>query len=245
MTTRSKGVPSSSLPRLPNAQPRIQTLARTLAFTGSATVTSKYNISVFPDYKGPPTRLGTANKFAKNDYIPTNNFYYFDLIFSVRKKPQFSDSQYNLLKVAIDIPTTTTPPNTTTEALLTANYDGPGLRMIGNQRFIPFLYNLEEEDGQSNGNLHIELVPRSASDDYALLIDDERSLDLGFRLAEANISPVVVTTYVGIDGVQGLQPRGKVTIRMTEWYSTAAFPSGEPVSSTYDLVKYATTDDSL
>jgi hypothetical protein len=136
---------------------------------GASTVTSKFSLAVYPDYKGPPTRYDQS-KYDPADYVPTNNLYFFDLIFSIRKKVASSTSQYKLLHIDVDIPMETDPQGKT-EALVGANYDGPGLRMLSNQRFIPFLFN------NSDGKLHIELIPRSANDDCALIINDRKSTE--------------------------------------------------------------------
>lgn len=208
---------------------------------GGATLKAQFDLFVFPDYKGPPTRL-TRNRYDPQDYIPTSNFYYFDLIFSIRKRLIGTDSSYQLLKLAIDIPVLATPPSKIS-SLLTANYDGPGLRMLSNQRFIPFLYS---PDATATAPLlHIELVPRSSQVVYALPMNDKRTSEADFRIAEANISPMSVTVPTQIEGSDLMQIREQVTVTLSEWYKTPAHPTGEVVSSTYTVIKWNTTDDTL
>lgn len=255
MTTSAvRPAPTAPLPRAPHAQLRIQPwphgsstqpmpslastfAAATTAAAAAATLQTRFDLSIFPDYRSPPTRY-TQPKYAPTDYLATNNIYFYDMIFSVRKKPSATVSQYQLLKIVIDIPVATNPPNTAKEALLTPTYDGQGVRMLSNQRFVPFLFN--DDPGEP---LHVELVPRSADDGYAIMLNDRKTRELGFRLAEANISPVVVKTLVQIEGQQRRQERGLVEIKMTEWYSTPAFPRGEAVGDVYKLVKWDTRDD--
>ncbi|KAF4343950.1 hypothetical protein FBEOM_2107 [Fusarium beomiforme] len=200
---------------------------------------SRYDMKIYADYCDPPTRFpGPFEKYSATDYLPTKNEYYFDLIFSIRKKPTASKSDYKLLKVVVDIPVQSVPPATNKEALLTPNYDGPGLRMLNNQRFIPFLFTDEKLP-----MLHAEVVPRSSSLDDALQLNDFSSSQLSFRLAEANISPVTVMSRVVIDGQVTTKQVGKVIITWTEWYSTPASPAGEPVINHYTLLKQNVSDD--
>jgi len=173
--------PISQLPQVhsivkqPHHQLRMQAKPSTAAVqlvarnVGASTVTSKFSLTVYPDYKGLPKRY-EQSKYDPADYVPTNNLYFFDLIFSIRKKVASSTSQYKLLHIDIDIPVETTPLGKM-EALVGANYDGPGLRMLSNQRFIPFLFN------NNDGKLHIELIPRSANDDFTLMINDRKSTE--------------------------------------------------------------------
>jgi hypothetical protein len=231
-------------PPAPNNQLNIQPWPHTSTTIGPSsgsalpTLQTRFDLLIFADYNNPPTRFAQANKYAPTDYLATQNIYYYDLVFSIRKKTTASNSQFQLLKIVIDIPIATNPPNTHTEALLTPTYDGPGLRMLSNQRFVPFLFN--DDPGLP---LHVELVPRSADDGYAIMLNDGKTREVGFRLAEANVSPVVVQTFVDIDGEQRRQQRGVVEITMTEWYKTAAAPGGAPVSSVYRVVKRSVQDD--
>jgi len=239
---------TNPLPRPPHGELKIQpwpqsslshgpTPAVHAPVSAAATLQARFDLQVFADYKGPPKRF-PQDKYDANDYLAAQNIYFYDLVFSIRKKLVAQVSQYQLLKIVIDIPVASTPPDTHTEALLTPTYDGEGVRMLANQRFVPFLFN--DDPGQP---LHVELVPRSANDDYAIILNDRKTTELGFRLAEANISPVVVSTLVDIDGERQRQPRGKVSITMTEYYSTPAFPRGEPVASKYTVIKWAKQDD--
>ncbi|KAH7227157.1 uncharacterized protein BKA55DRAFT_584232 [Fusarium redolens] len=205
----------------------------------TSTPQSRFDMKIYVDYRDPPTRFtGPFEKYTATDYVPTNNKYYFDLIFSIRKKPIAVKSDYKLLKVVIDIPIQSVPPSTNKEVLLTPSYDGPGVRMLNNQRFIPFLFTDEKLP-----MLHAEVVPRSSSLDDALQLNDFSSSQLSFRLAEANIAPVTVISKVVIDGQARTKPVGRVIITWTEWYSTPANPGGEPVINHYTLLKQNVSDD--
>ena len=247
-----------SIPSSPHSRTKIQPLPTPVEglehnklIVSTSTLQTRFTLTVFPDYKGLPTRYA-QDKYDPNDFIPTSNIYFFDLIFNIRKRPGAASSQYQLLKIMLDIPllaSATSKP--TQESLLAADYDGPGLRMLSNQRFIPFLFN-DKVDVPSTGagtgtdastNLHIELIPRSADDGYVIPLNDKRTEELGFRLGEPRISPVVVTTPVEIVGERKRLDRGKSTIRMTEVYSTQANPQGESVGSTYTIIKWDIQDD--
>lgn len=246
----SKAVSTSGLrapgPSPPHSQTRIQAIPKPVPAVRAARATnpanppltpgpasSHYELLIYADTKPPPLYDRTGQHFHADDFLPTDDPFFYDLIFSVRK---LSQSNQALLKITIDIPTFADPPPfrdpkpDQVEALLSTNYDGPGLRMISNQRFIPFLFHDDESGGQANGNMHIELIPRSTNDGFAMQINDRRTDEISFRLAEANVRPVFVSTAVTIDGQNTKQDRGLVTVQMTEWYATTAAPQGEPVA---------------
>ena len=241
--------PDGPRPVVPHAQLRMQPLSLALAnarlaklATSVSTLTSKFNLHVYADYKGFPIRY-PGGVYDANDYCATENIYFYDLIFSIQKNTADATSSYELLRIDIDIPMlgSAPPTPTTPEPLLGANYDGPGLRMLSNQRFIPFLYNI------INGRLHIELHPRSADAKYRLEINDKKTSELGFRLAEANVTKTINAQYVqiGTDPKQPKQPRGVVSVAMTEWYSTTAAPDGDtPGPVMYKVIKNDVQDDS-
>lgn len=232
-------------PTAPRAQPRIQPItARAPAPSAlhhgiSSNVSSHFDLTVFPDFQGPPKIRYKQDKYDPSDVVPADDPYFYDLIFYIHKKEAVFTSQWPLLRIDIDIPTVTDPPpaNPTVEALFTSNYDGPGLRMLSNQRFIPFLFHDDETGGKGNGTMHIELIPRSTNDGFAQVINDRRTTELGFRLAEANVSPIVVTTPVEIVGERRRLDVGKSKVIMTEWYATDAFPQGEGVQTNYFVIK--------
>lgn len=231
----------------PNSQTRIQLVPRSRLSanfrstnSGPLTLTSKFQLAVFADYKPPPRRF-SSDQYDVNDYIPTRNQYFYDLVFAITKT---APSDQTLFRLDIDIPLLTDPANAREEALLESNYYGPGLRMLANQRFVPFLYYAESgTPGMRADTLHVELVPRATNDGFSIVLDDGKTNDLSFRLAEAPVSALKVLTNVNVGGQQ--QTRGKVTVWMTEWYRTAATPQapGEPVRSSYVLVKRAVVDD--
>jgi len=140
------------------------------------------------------------------------------------------------------------------EPLLEANYYGPGVRMLSNQRFTPFLFFNETRDKTTgNGNMHIELRPRAAKEGYLLKLNDHKTSEVCFRLAEAPIAQLEVLTNEliiddggkmggGTGKVEG-KSVGMAEVTMTEWYSTIAYPLGEPVSTTYQLLKRQVVED--
>jgi hypothetical protein len=216
---------------------------------------SRFDLTIFPDYRDPPFRYaGPDEVYSATDYVPTNNIYYFDLIFSIRKRAEAVDSDYELLKIVFDIPITSTsstsakPTNTNSddgdddgpiEALIGPDdYSGPGLRMLSNQHFVPFL-----TTDPTASLIHIELVPRTTNFDLPLILNDRKSTEMGFRLAEPNISPVVNVSFVQLDQQSINTAVGKVIVTWTEWYRTTAAPEGEPVVSTYALIKRDLRDD--
>jgi hypothetical protein len=118
--------------------------------------------------------------------------------------------------------------------------------MLSNQRFTPFLFFNETADKTTgNGNVHIELQPRSAVDGYVMKLNSHKTDELSFRLAQAPIAQLVVLSNEQIDdsGKTIQKSVGKVEITMTEWYSTVAYPLGEPVSTKYQLIKRQIMDD--
>ncbi|MCJ1385950.1 hypothetical protein MMC17_009075 [Xylographa soralifera] len=238
--------------KAPHQATRIQALPRSLPppprtlvpRVGAAEYQSRFDIKVFPDYHLPPTDPHDDGYDAFG-YCPTNNVYYYDLIFSVRKSAAYSDSSYILREIVIDIPTTGLDPSgkdPDKEALLDQNYDGPGVRMLSNQRFIPFLY-------YTDTSLSIRLVPRRAADNANVPINNHETDELGFRLAEANIAPVKPGQMISIQGNDPKHPefknknqkRGLAKVTMTEKYFDSQ-RGMQPVETDYFVVKWATTD---
>jgi hypothetical protein len=188
--------------------------------------------------------------------------YYFDLIFSVQRPPEQSD--LNLLKITVDIPMKTkdSPTDKEYEPLLTDEYDGAGVRMLANQRFIPFLYTstiqgwVPRKTDRKVPVKHIELIPRSTNLDYAIPMRgtdppgtgstvDLKTTDISFRLIEAGIVPTVTPTLVQIvGGTPGGDHVGVSTILWTEYYATSKRPKdGEcPASGQYLVMKKDTPD---
>ncbi|MCJ1402454.1 hypothetical protein MMC11_005674 [Xylographa trunciseda] len=272
MTRFSRTIPVAALPRnpvprvdasyacftppalrlkAPHQATRIQALPKSLAPSGTlaprvraAEYQSRFDIKVFPDYHLPPMDPNNDGYDAFG-YCPTQNVYYYDLIFSIRKSAAYSDSSYILREIVIDIPTTGLDPSgkdPEKEALLEQNYDGPGVRMLSNQRFIPFLY-------YTNTSLSIRLVPRRAADSANVPINNHETDELGFRLAEANIASVKPGQMIPIQGNDPKHPefknknqkRGLAKITMTEKYFDSQ-RGIQPVETDYLVVKWTTTD---
>jgi hypothetical protein len=299
-STRRPAPPSAlPVPRGPSKQVRIQPTnpSRLSVSASTATTThpterilsrsslqANFDIYIYPDHHTPPRRLPVSHGFRtfdKGDFIPTQNQYFFDLMFSIRKRSSVDTQIKNpdgtikhdgatdkLLKIEVDIPMETptsvipggppitSKPTTTArgpkkvEPLLTDNYDGPGVHMLSNQRFVPFLF--YHTAPQLGSVLHIELIPRSTAlldsngdSNFAIRINDAKTDEISFRLAEANICATQTKTQELIDGIpkDADHGRGECTVVMTEWYSTPARPKGEPVATEYTVLKWDTRDD--
>jgi len=131
----------------------------------------------------------------ETEYIPTQNVFFFDLIFAVRRiKAPTSGLKLKELRIEIPMrPKTPTGGNTTftvyvEEPLLTPDYTGPGVRMVANQRLVPLATTRPWITGST---LVITMVPRSASADAVLDINSRRLVEAGVRLAEANVDEKV------------------------------------------------------
>lgn len=227
----------------PNIQPRIQPVPPTLlasrAVPSGSTpneLQSQFKLAIHADYKPYPLDR-TADGFDPNGYIPTHNLYFFDLIFSLNKIS--AASRYPLLEIQIDIPNEGIPiipnhPDPNAEPLLQQNYDGPGLHMLANQRFIPFLY-------YDTDHMRVQLLPRTAADNYQFVLNDRKSAEVGFRLGEANIAHVRAGQYVPVAGSGGAaQWRGVAKVTMVEIYATNA--GNWPVTTVVEVVKWAVRD---
>ena len=241
----------------------LNSLVGRIAFQGST--------KIYADFKKPPTRYTEpVNQFDDGDWLPTRNKYFYDLIFSIRRTTSRSHlnpfKDLELMRLDIDIPMdgglNGLPPGE--EPLLDAQYYGPGVRMLSNQRFVPFLFfnkatttTSRDFDGSTktvvnNANMHIELVPRSADDDYGIKLDDGKTMEIGFRLGEAPICQGAIM-YPGSVLVKKAPPPqdssgkgallgelsiavesaltpptkldrvGKVEIKITEWYRNPKF----------------------
>ncbi|KAJ9494738.1 hypothetical protein H2202_009814 [Exophiala xenobiotica] len=245
-TTRSPHQQLRMQPRPPPNPNKKTALPPPAGRPSISNLTRKFKLIVFADYKGPPTRVQMPghDNYAKDDFVPARNIFYFDLIFDLRKV--VTKSAYHLVKIAVDIPmhTQNSPTDAIHETLVSDTYDGAGVRMLSNQRFIPFL----TYDSSNNvSNMHIELIPRSTNLDYEIVLDDDRTAELSFRLAEPRISDVLAnTTAVEVDGERRKLEVGKCLVRWTEYYSTSAFPDGEATPfGTYAVIKTGATDDKV
>ncbi|KAI1624656.1 hypothetical protein EDD37DRAFT_664816 [Exophiala viscosa] len=295
-TAASKPSPTLHVPRGPSKQLKIQptNLSRRSPPTASGTtlhafsrssISANFDIYIYPDHHQVPERLAVAHGFRtynSNDFIPTLNQYFFDLIFSIRKRDSVDVQIKNpdgsikhdgttakLLKIEVDIPMETAlsalpggPPlvssqssagvagHKNVEPLLTDNYDGPGVHMLSNQRFVPFLfYHVTPDMGST---LHIELIPRSkalldpnGNSNFVIRINNSKTDEISFSLGEANICPIRTKTQELIDGIpkDADHGRGECAVAMTEWYSTTARPEGEPARTQYSVLKWDTRDD--
>ncbi|EXJ70272.1 uncharacterized protein A1O5_06340 [Cladophialophora psammophila CBS 110553] len=154
----------------------------------------RFLVTIYADYKGlPPThrpdgRPFESNVFDSNHHLPTQNNYYYDIVVSIRRDPLVGASEYELTEIGVEFPTdgVMKAPGQL-ESLLEQSYTGPGVRMLNNQRFVPYL-------NFTADYLQVRLMPRYASARPFMVINDARTVDISFRLGEANVSRVARAT---------------------------------------------------
>lgn len=225
----TQGTPQTGIPTLPSgtkspAQPTRMTtielptvVASPQNQLGPLHLSSQFTLLVFPDYKGVPVPF-TNSAFDSDDFCPTAHPYLYDLIFSIRKDPKARGNPFLLKEILIDIPHEgATKAKPTDEALLMSDYDGPGARMLSNQRFVIFL-------NRTSKYITARLIPRSGLDNLFLPINDTRTNEVSFRLAEPYIAPIKneFGVMVRTNGVVRKLPRSQVSIMMYERYQTTA-----------------------
>nr|OQO29955.1 hypothetical protein B0A51_02546 [Rachicladosporium sp. CCFEE 5018] len=167
---------------------------------------SWFSLDVFPDYKGKPPKWD-RDAYDPNGYIPMKNDYLFDLIFVIRKSS--SGNAQNLAEVVVNLPHSGV---TDVEALVDVNYNDPRARMLSNQRFVVYI-------NWTTTHIQIRVVPRSAKPRPTIVMNDERTRDLSFRLAEVPIALGIGPTSVNVHG-QGQQPGFRTKVRWEEKYYT-------------------------
>ncbi|KAK6417250.1 hypothetical protein LTR95_017366 [Oleoguttula sp. CCFEE 5521] len=168
---------------------------------------SWFTLDIFPDYKGKPPKWDDG--LDPNGYIPIKNNYLFDLIFVIRKSKQGNDQ--NLAEVVVNLPHSGV---TDVEALVDANYNDPRARMLSNQRFVVYI-------NRTTTHIQVRVVPRSAKPRPTIVMNDERTRDLSFRLAEVPIAAGIrpMTETVTVHG-KGKQPGFRTKVRWEEKYYT-------------------------
>lgn len=202
---------------------------------------TRFVLSIYPDFKGPPIPFDPdAQVFDPDDFVPTQDEYLFDLNFVIHKIDSVSNSTYRLKEILVEIPhegiyASSDATERDNEALIEEDYDGPGARMLGNQHFVPFL-------NRNSKVLSVRLVPRSADDDPVIPINDIRTREVSFRLAEPRIAKIKIPpTPVAIRGAKKKLDRGFVTVQMYERYET---PSGDAfVNTEWFVVKKDNTKE--
>jgi hypothetical protein len=196
---------------------------------GTAIPLTCFTVQIWADYKGPPTLWPDDNSFDKNNYLATQNDYLYDLVFSVRKLSQRAQADYMLREIIINIPTTGIA--SPAEPLIDAGAPGPRARMLGNQRFVPFLNWTAEY-------LQVRLVPRSGDANPVIQINDKRTTEISFRLEEVAIPPIRTLTWVPIHGEDRREQLGLVSVAVFERYVTSAGDvSAAPAPTNVLLVK--------
>ena len=123
------------------------------------------------------------------------------------------------------------------EVLLESDYDGPGVRMVSNQRFVPLL-------NRTDTMLQVRLIPRLAASAPSIKMDTRRTADLTFRLAVPRIAQIRHEVFFEVHGQDETQPRGACEITMYERYARRR-PDSEDriVRSTWVVLKNAVADD--
>ena len=170
-----------------------------------------FDVRIYADYKGlPPLWKAVDGSYDAADYIPTRNEYLYDLIFSVRKLATRSKADYDLREIIINIPSSTI--KSPAEPLINAGAEGPKVRMLSNQRFVPFLNWTDEY-------LQVRLVPRSAKEHPVIKVNDNRSKEISFRLQEVDVPAVRTPVWVPIHGGKREQ-LGLAKVLVYERYET-------------------------
>ncbi|KAI8631388.1 hypothetical protein F5Y19DRAFT_394874 [Xylariaceae sp. FL1651] len=199
--------------------------------------TPQFLLSVFPDYRSAPAsstdddddptdsmpRSRPVPTAGASEYIPTQNKYFFDLIFAVQRIDA-PTAGLKMKELRIEIPqrrATTVEDTDLIEPLLTPTYTGPGVRMVANQRLVSFI---STRLGALTDTFIINMVPRSASDSATLDVDGGRLVEASVRLAEANVDEKVrVPRKVKIRGKHGETAcRGVVSVDLVETYTTGS-----------------------
>lgn len=196
--------------------------------------TSCFNIQIFADYKGPPKIWTDDNAFDRANYLPTQNDYLYDLVFSVRKLATKAKADYRLREIIINIPHSGIA--APAEPLINSASPSPRARMLSNQRFVPFL-------NWTKDFLQVRLVPRSAEDHPVIVINDRRSREISFRLEEVDIPGTRTKSWVPIHGGPREQ-LGVCKVMIYERYETpAGVMSAAPAPTNVFLVKKDVRDD--
>lgn len=171
-----------------------------------------FEVKIYADFKGPsaPVNLG---RYAPGDFIPSRNEYLYDLIFSVRKSKARFKADYKLREIIFNIPTSALAG--ATEPLINAGVVGPKVRMLSNQRFVPFL-------NWAEGFLQVRLVPRSASDHPMIVMNDNKTKEISFRLQEVEVPEIRTKVGIPIIDQKDKVERGLAEVFVYERYATDA-----------------------
>ena len=99
--------------------------------------------------------------------------------------------------------------------------------------------------------MRVRVVPRTAEDSYRFAISDDKSKELSFRLAEAEVTRVKNGQFVSVIGGKGkTEWRGVSLVKMVEIYAVGDEKSGGgvagqqtwPVTTVVEVVKNAVRD---
>ncbi|KAF2994240.1 hypothetical protein E8E13_000446 [Curvularia kusanoi] len=186
-----------------------------------------FQLDVFAAYKGLHPRI-PPGVYDPDDYIPTNSKYLIDIVFSIRKGANRNRNDQQLREIRVRIPTVPDSHELTkTDALLAPDWAG-SVRMLGNQRFIPFL-------NRSDTYLDVRLVPRSAQVDPVISLDDNRTAEVSFKLTDVAVPATQVTKGFTFKNVRKNLDFGFARIDMWETYQLDK--QGLMVKSVIDVTK--------
>jgi hypothetical protein len=169
--------------------------------------TPKLTLTIFAN-QSPPNRTA----------LPTNSPYYLDIIFSLQPVGPDPGLQTQLLTLTFPVGPLSqpTPPNPSTNAILTPKYDGPGPSMLGNNRFNATLSSTKDaQSGQTF--LVITITPRSVSG----LVKFSDNRDFSCILRQVAIDTKTI---------------GSVPVRLEEQYVLASGQVAK-VQKTYNIPK--------
>jgi hypothetical protein len=250
--------PSASaikVPQLPHSIPPRAAFVTTVPViqAASANVQPQFNLIVHPDYKLPPPKA-IRGVHDPNDFVPILANYLFDLVFSVQRITPNQVSQYQLVELNIDIPwvilsshpagissssvSAAGPPGlraavgaAAVEPLLKGDYDGPGITMLGFQRFTPMI-------NKSTGFLTCRIIPRSAASSPVMVLTDLKSRAASFSLGAVRIADIQTIKPIDIQAPGGKVQRvagGVATVYLHETYLVGG--AMQTCTSTFDVVK--------
>jgi hypothetical protein len=114
------------------------------------------------------------------------------------------------------------------EPLLQSPYAGSGATLIHNRRLVTLL-------SVAPGELHIQLVPRSAALGQTVILGDPSVADASFKLAQCAIALIKTPMIVEVHG-EGMVSRGLCKVTFVETY---AFANGgvEDAVTVVDVLK--------
>ncbi|KAH0562327.1 hypothetical protein GP486_002981 [Trichoglossum hirsutum] len=165
----------------------------------------QFTLIIHPDYRPPPpmpfqTTSGSII-YAPMDFLPTDTKFLYDIIIAIRRKRPNSNPKLRLAELSVELPISDgidapdSRGNIREPFIDKGGYNGPGVRMAGNLRFVPTLYTADDPTHTGKTVLGIKLIPRSGEQDATIVLaNDGRTTEASVRLAECPIAKIVDKT---------------------------------------------------